>query len=94
MELCGDGHEKVIVKVCKGDPLPMKRKTVNKAANKALPYGNGWFMVLVTIKHICAAGFETLWFRYRIVLTCFIVTNHGRVPERWARRWSFPDVRA
>ena len=27
-ELCGDGHEKVIVKVCGGDPLPMKRKKV------------------------------------------------------------------
>ena len=44
-ELCGDGHEKVIVKVCAGSPVPMKRKKKDRAPKKHVPYGNGWFMV-------------------------------------------------
>lgn len=45
-ELAGDGNEKVLIKICGGKPLPMKRAgapTKQRTAPK--PYNNGWFML-------------------------------------------------
>jgi hypothetical protein len=46
-ELCGDGHEKVLVKLCCDDEKPKKRSgPPSSKRSTAFPYNNGWFMAV------------------------------------------------
>ena len=45
-EMVMDGHEKVLQRICKGDPLPMKRSGAPRKSGKNKPFNNGWFMLV------------------------------------------------
>ena len=42
--IAGDGHEKILTKICAGDKVPMKQRK-GKNGRKLL-YANGWFMIM------------------------------------------------
>lgn len=43
-ELAGDGHEKILKRICNGDAKPMK--TRKAPGGRAKPFTHGWFMVM------------------------------------------------
>ena len=44
-ELAGDGNEKILVKVCKGDAPKKRAGRPPQRRENPKPFGNGWFMV-------------------------------------------------
>ena len=47
-ELSGDGHEKLLVKLCAGSEPPKRSGRPRHCGGGPRPFGNGWFMLVTT----------------------------------------------